>query len=357
MFETIINLFSAWNALLYLLAGGTILGLGLLVVGYAAYVRFAERCYQGQIVGVRSDAPGKQMYWPLIAYTDDAGTRHEVLANSGSSLIGGRAPGTKVTIFAAGAAPRAVMLLRDLWLLLILGLFLAAVGTPLLAVGISMLRLNAATGLVALGLAFYAGFHLFRLFHPLLDARKAGGWQAAREAFAARLASKQPSVVVSAADIAAATATQSKSASVAQPVLLLVGAALLIGGGIWFDRQVAFLHAAVEASGVVLRNEESDDADSNTSYHPVIAFTDRRGEQATFRDSVGTSPPMYATGDKVKVFYAPNNSSHAELDRGIWNWLVPLLLAAAGALLSAFAGYNLVTRPTAARTQTGVATS
>ena len=85
MFETIFNLFSAWNALLYLLAGGTVLGLGLLVVGYAAYVRFAERCYQGQIVGVRSDAPGKRIYWPLIAYTDDAGTRHEVLADSGSS--------------------------------------------------------------------------------------------------------------------------------------------------------------------------------------------------------------------------------------------------------------------------------
>ncbi len=205
MFETLFEIFSAWNALLYLIGGGAVSGLGLLIIAYAVYVRGAERSYRGEIVGIRSDAPGKAIYWPLVAYTDESGARHEVLANSGSSLIGGRTPGTKVTVFADAAAPKSVLLARDWWLLLCFGVVLAAFGAPFLAIGVGQLHFNAGTALVALGLASYLGFKLFRFLHPLLDARKAGGWQAARDAFMARSAQrKQTMAPVGDAEIAAA---------------------------------------------------------------------------------------------------------------------------------------------------------
>ncbi len=89
---------------------------------------------------------------------------------------------------------------------------------------------------------------------------------------------------------------------------MLVGAAMLCGGGVWLERQVVFLESALEAPGVVLRNEESDSADNSPSYHAVVAFTDRGGSAVTYRDSVGSSPPMYAAGDKVRIFYAPGDS-------------------------------------------------
>ena len=113
MFEAVFDILSAWSALLYLTAGASVAGIGLLLLGYALYVRLTERRYQAQIVGVRTDAPGEKTYWPLIAYTDESGVRHETVANGGSSMLGGAVPGTKVTIYAAAGDPTGVMLKRD----------------------------------------------------------------------------------------------------------------------------------------------------------------------------------------------------------------------------------------------------
>jgi len=344
MFDALFDVFSAWNALLYIVAGATVSGLGLLVAGYTVYVRATERAYTGQIVGVRTEGPGRNMYWPLVAYTDGQGVRHEALANSGSSLIGANAPGKKVTVFADPAAPDALMIARDWWLLLALGLFLLAVGSPFIAAGLEALHFNFRTALVALALAGYVGFKLFRLVHPFLDARKAGGWTAAREAFMAKVAQRQALQPLAAADIAALGAKQSKQAAAVLPVLVVVGAAILIGGGIWFERQRTFLNHAIAAAGTVLRNEASDGADGDETYHAVVAFTDRNGRAVTYRDSLGTSPPWFSTGDKVKIFYLPEDPARAEIDRGIWNWLVSLLIAAFGGALLASGAYGLATR-------------
>jgi hypothetical protein len=344
MFDALFDVLSAWYALLYIIAGASLSGFGLLVAGYTFYVRATERAYTGQIVSMRTEGPGKNMYWPVVAYTDGQGQRHEALANSGSSLIGGNVPGRKVTVFAAPSAPDALMIARDLWILLALGLFLLAVGSPFIAVGFEMLHFNFRTALVALALAGYVGFKLFRLVHPFLDARKAGGWTAARDAFMARAAQRQAMQPVSAAEIAALGATQSKQFAAALPLLVIVGAALLIGGGFWYERQSAFLSTAIAADGVVLRNEASDDSDGKITYHAVVSFTDSTERRVTFHDGVGTSPPSFSTGDKVRVLYLRQDASRAEIDRGMWNWLVPLLIAGFGGLLLGGGAYGYASR-------------
>ena len=343
MFETLFEIVSAWNALLYLTAGATVSGFGLLIVGYTVYVRVTERRYQGQIVDVRTQSPGQAMYWPTIAYTDEAGERQQVLANSGSSSIGGRTPGTKVTIFADAAAPSAVLLARDWWLLFVICLVVSAVGAPFIAAGVSALHVNWATGVAALGLAGYIGVKLFRFLHPLLDARKAGGWEKAREAFAARMAQRLTMQPVADAEIATVAATQRKNNAKALPVLAAAGAAVLIGGGFWLRQEIVFLQSALIAEGVVLRNV-SDDSGSSPAYHAVVAFTDRNGNRVTYRDGVGSSPPLFSSGDGVKVYYAPGDSQRAAIDRGMWNWLVPLLVALGGGLLLGLGAYGLYTR-------------
>ncbi len=354
MFEALFDAFSAWMALLYIIAGASVSGFGLILVGYTFYVRATETAYTGQIVSVRTEGPGKNMYWPVVAYTDAQGTRHEALANSGSSLIGGNVPGKKVTVFAAPSAPDALMIARDWWLLFALGLFLLAVGSPFIAAGFESLHFNFRTGLVALAFAGYVGFKLFRLVHPILDARKAGGWSAVREAFTAKIAQRQTMQPVSDAELATVGGTQSKQFAAMLPLLLVVGAALLIGGGYWFEHQSAFLASALSADGVVLRNEESESSDGKPSYHAVVAFTDRAGHGVTHRDAVGTEPPSFSTGDKVRVYYSAGDSSRAEIDRGIWNLLVPLLIAAFGGLLLAGGLYGVASkrRDTSPATQT-----
>src|SRR5690349_3435310 len=174
MFETVFDILSAWNALLYLMAGASVAGFGMLILGYAIFVRATERSYQAQIVGVRTDVPGGQTYWPLIAYTDESGTRHEVVANTGSTAIAGNTPGAKVTIFAGSADPKSVMLRRDWWIFTIVGLVIAGVGAPFLAVGFSTLHWTRGTALVLVGLAVYGAWKLQKLVPTLMAIRKNG---------------------------------------------------------------------------------------------------------------------------------------------------------------------------------------
>ena len=344
MFNALFDILSAWNALLYLLAGGAVGGLGLLVVGYTIYVRVTERAYRGQIVSVESEGAAKNMYWPLVAYTDDQGRRHQGLANTGSSLIAGRTPGANVTVL---AAPAALMLAGDWWVLFCIGLFVLAVASPFVMMGLHSLRFTWGTLVVVLGILGYGGFRLFPLVHPFLDARKAGTWTAAREAFNARVQARQNMQPVSSADLAAASTVQTQHFAKAAPVLMALGLVLVIAGAFWFQHQTAFLGRALSANGIVLRNETTEDSDNKPSFHAVVAFTDRSGRELTVRDSLGTSPAWFSAGDKVKVFYSPQNSADAKLDRGIWNWLVPLLIAALGTLMLGGGLYGFAARRTA----------
>ena len=343
MFEAVFDILSAWSALLYLLAGASVSGIGLLLVGYALYVRVTERAYQGQIIGVRTDAPGQKMYWPLVAYSDERGVRHEVVANSGSSALAGAARGTTVTIFADRTDPASVMLQRDWWILLVLGLFLAAVGAPFIAAGAATLHWTRGTALVLLACAVWGGWKLYNLAPAILAARK-NGWAETRKAFMERHSRARHTVAVSDDEISAVLAAETQQTKYALPLLMLFGAGLLIGGALWLRSSEAFIETALAADGVVLRNEESDSSDDTPSYHAVVEFTDRAGNRIAYTDSVGSSPPMYSTGDKVRVFYAPDKSSNAMIDRGFWNWLVPLAVALAGAGLLALGAKAAFTR-------------
>ncbi len=347
MFNALFDILSAWNALLYLLAGGAVAGAGLLVVAYTLYLRVTERAYRGQIVSVQSEGVAKNMYWPLVAYTDDQGRRHQGLANSGSSRIVGRTPGASVTVLAAPTAPDALMLAGDWWVLFCIGMFVLAVASPFVLMGLHSLRFTWGTLAVALAILGYGGFRLFPLVHPLLDARKARTWAAARDAFKARAQARQEMQTVSIADLAQASTIQSQQLAKSAPVLMALGVVLVIAGAFWFQHQTAFLARALIAHGIVVRNEASEDSDGKASYHAVFAFTDRNGRELTVQDSVGTSPAWFSSGDKVKVFYAPENSADAKLDRGMWNWLVPLLIAALGTLMLSAGLYGYAARRTA----------
>jgi hypothetical protein len=332
MFEAVFDILSAWNALLYLMAGATVAGFGLLIVGFALYVRATERSYQAQILGVRTDVPGGQTYWPLIAYTDESGTRHEVVANTGSTAIAGHTPGAKVAIFAGSADPKSVMLKRDWWIFFIVGAVIAAVGSPFLAVGVSTLHWTRGTALVLVALAAYGGWKLYTVVPALIEARRKG-FAETRKAFMERKQKEKHTVTVSNEELQAIVARQERNTTIARPIIVIIGAAIMIGAGFWFHETQSFLAGAIRADGVVLRNEESDASDNSPTYHAVVAFTDRSGSRIEFSDSVGSSPPIYATGDKVRVLYARDNAGKAVVDRGFWNWLVPLLVTAAGALL------------------------
>lgn len=75
----------------------------------------------------------------------------------------------------------------------------------------------------------------------------------------------------------------------------------------------AFLDSAAKAQGTVLDFEVARSSKS-TSYYPIVAFRDTRGERITFTSSTGSYPPAYSRGEAVTVLYAPTNPGDAQLD-------------------------------------------
>lgn len=334
MFNLTFEALSAYMQLMYLVAGSICSGIGLLILGYAAYVRLHEHVYAAEVVGVRKDDAKQTMYWPVIAYVDEKGQRHEALANSGSSLIGDKTPGAKTTILADPSSPASPMRVSDWWLLIAIGAVVAAMGYPFIHIGLKNLHFNLLSLAVAAAISVHLAVRIFRWVHPFLDARKSGGWKSAQLSYMRDKQQKREELpLASAAEIATTKAQQTKWLASTFPLLALAGLALLFGGAVWLERDVTFLSQAVASEGSVIGNDVSESGGSSSSYHAVVLFTDRIGRRVEFRDAVGTSPPWYATGDKVKVFYLPSDPGRSIIDRGIWNWLVALLTALCGASL------------------------
>jgi hypothetical protein len=57
----------------------------------------------------------------------------------------------------------------------------------------------------------------------------------------------------------------------------------------------------------------------------VVIFTAKSGNGVRFRDRSGSNPPFDRVGDRVTVLYLESNAESAVIDRGVWNWVVPLL--------------------------------
>ena len=98
--------------------------------------------------------------------------------------------------------------------------------------------------------------------------------------------------------------------------------AVMLAGTFYLSRDTrAFLASAVQAEGKVIELVRS-----HKTYRPVIRFIDRRGQAVEFTSSAGSSPPIYAVGEKVAVLYLPEKPRNAEVDDFfvIWGGLIIL---------------------------------
>ena len=70
-----------------------------------------------------------------------------------------------------------------------------------------------------------------------------------------------------------------------------------------------------------------------TSYQAVVRFTDQQGQTVTYADKFGFSRPSFMVGQKVRIFYDPQNPQHAMIDRGPKNYAIPFVCAVFGGLM------------------------
>jgi len=126
-----------------------------------------------------------------------------------------------------------------------------------------------------------------------------------------------------------ATRAQPQQARKSAPVIGLF-AIILAALGVWQGLRLAHLEAAgVRAPGQVVRlHEEWSSGSSGSShynYYPIVRFRTAENETIEFKDSIGSNPPGYRSGDKVTVLYlADTPRGNAMIDRGLlWNWAMP----------------------------------
>jgi hypothetical protein len=113
----------------------------------------------------------------------------------------------------------------------------------------------------------------------------------------------------------------------------ILGAALLVAAMLWALYQWNFRNSALQADGLVVDVAVETDVKSNRLFHPVVEFTDYKGELVRFKEGVGiTGSPLFDKGERVAVLYVQANTSQAQIDTFSSNWLGPLLTAGFGLL-------------------------
>ena len=75
-----------------------------------------------------------------------------------------------------------------------------------------------------------------------------------------------------------------------------------------------------------------------STYYPVVQFATAAGTMIQFRDVMGSNPPAYREGDPVNVLYFRNLPEQtATIDRGMLDWLAPVVLCVMGSFLAGIA--------------------
>jgi hypothetical protein len=109
-------------------------------------------------------------------------------------------------------------------------------------------------------------------------------------------------------------------------IFLGVGIILLAIGAFFMLKEQSFLVRAVSTSGTVTTFAYT----SRGSSCPIIAFTTQSGEQAHYRSYVCSNPPAYQAGQKVQIYYDPNDPSDAQMAGGWGQYTVTIILVLIG---------------------------
>jgi hypothetical protein len=120
---------------------------------------------------------------------------------------------------------------------------------------------------------------------------------------------------------------------------LLVGIGLIIAAIVVSIRTVRWISQTKIATGRVIRTEMTVDDEGSKSWHPVIEFTTDAGERSEFRSFVGGGAGTWKAGDPVEIRYDPANPQKAAINRVMYLFLVPIVLAFLGVIFAGIASY------------------
>jgi Protein of unknown function (DUF3592) len=117
-------------------------------------------------------------------------------------------------------------------------------------------------------------------------------------------------------------------------IALVLGCTLFLGSAILLHRNQLdeFILRASVAEGLVIQNRGKEVYPGSgsrtlpfTSYQAIVRFTDQRGQTVIYADKFGFNPPSFNVGQRVTMFYDRQNPQHAMIDRGLKNYLIPVV--------------------------------
>jgi uncharacterized protein DUF3592 len=331
--------------ILFLLAGLVFVAFGVAVVLTEARARRGAWAVPGEVIGFstgKGGSSGAPSYYSVAEYVGMDGRRRYLEGSVGSSLPLD-AVGDAVTVLVQPDDLEKAVLKSSLTY--VLGAALALVGLASCIVFFAVFRATTFSIAGAVGVVTWTAYQFRRSMREKPMSLQA--WRKYKdEALRPRVFTDASKAEIPWADPAAlrtAIINQRKANRFVLPILVLGGVGLLFLGAHLHRKTGMFLEIAVRAPGVVVEMATNESSDSNT-YSPVVQF-EHEGRKYRFKDSIGSNPPSYRTGEAVGVLYDPEHPRDARIDRGRWNKAVPILIGGFGALLCVVGLWSLRRRP------------
>ena len=317
--------------IIFLLVGLVFMAAGTAIIVSELKARVGAPSVSGQIVGFSTGKNSiKASFRSVAEFVDPAGRKYYVEGSVGSS-VPLHAVGAPVTVLVPDGNPENAVLQSRLSL--ILGSAFAVMGL----VSTIAFWMTFEPSIFSLGIATVIVGGIARQIKRAWRDKPFSleQWrQYKKQAFSPKVfQSKDEIAWADPISILAAIQNQQRANRFSIPILLVLGLGLAAGSYYGYKRTEAFLARADRSSGEVIELRESEASDdSSSTYAAVVAYSDRRGQQHKFVDSLSSNPPMYYRGQAVGVLYNRENPGDARIDRGAWNHWLSILLGSFAAL-------------------------
>jgi Protein of unknown function (DUF3592) len=327
MFNLFFEGAQAYNQIGLLIGAVVCLGLGGLILGNALYWRLHAYRASGTIIGVMASGGS---YFPVYRTTLPDGQTHLAKSNMGSGTVRGKETGRVVPLLISAHNPNEAQQANN-YVFDVVGLVLFIPGVWLAYFALTAFPVTKMTWVMGIGMLIYLAERAHRTFIPKGQRLSIEEWRKQhhldqREIDPADV--KPIESLVSAAEVQQTQQKQSQNFKKAAPFLWIL-AAILLAIGIYQSVKISRLQSAgLRAPGEVVRLKGEHGSNNGTTYYPIVRAHPSGNSYFEFKDSVGTNPPSYRTGDKVTVLYlADDPSRSAIIDRGaFWNWTIPVVI-------------------------------
>jgi hypothetical protein len=334
--------------IVFLLAGSVFVVIGLAIVYSEIKARRGTQRAIGKVIGYSTGPKRDRVtasFYSVAEYIGLDGRKRYIESSVGSSAPL-HAVGDTVTILVNGEEPHKSVFQSTLSL--IVGCVIASMGMACVLVFAITFQANTYSLIMAAAvlIATVVKLKSLRRKVPLSWTM----WQEyKKQALGTKVFDEHAKDRIAWADplmIAAAASQYKKSQRFAVPFLFAVGFGSLLLGHHFYVKTEGFLEKARRASGhvVELKEVESTDSDSSSTWAPVIEFNDDSNRRLRFVESISSNPPGYHRGQVVTILYNPENPNEARIDRGRANQWAAILLASVGSLFLLLAIFTLKRR-------------